>query len=588
MTWISLSACFFNPMDGASDVAAMGTATSSIADTTEVGPTSAATATDTTGVSPTTGTSGEPLPEAVVLQLSFAQVKQFSFHWSAAAGADYYQLFERLPDSAEYLQLGENLNGLSMALTMPLHFRFGASYRLRACNEVGCTDSEPVDIVDSMAAAIGHFVPSEPDDDDYFGFNLALSADGDVLAIGAPWEDSGVAGDESDDSVYNAGAVYVFVRDGATWTRQAYLKAPMTGDDDRFGWRIALSADGATLAVATLWADGDSGAVHVFERTDQQWSHRALVKASNANSGDSFGSSVALSADGDILAVGASGEDSAGSPDDNSRAGAGAVYVFRRAGDAWEQRAYVKPNVTDAGDEFGSSVALSGDGATLAVGVTNEDGAATAGPHDNSASNAGAVYVFTYDPQSETWPQQALIKADNAEADDLFGWSVALSFDGDRLAVGAPWEDSAATGVARGAALDNSALTSGAVYMFVRDDGIWSQSAYIKASNTGAGDSFGWSVALSTDGNTLAVGASGESSSALGVGGAQTDDSATRSGAVYLFDYASGVWSQVSYVKPANPAPFGEFGNHIALSTDASTLAVGAPEETIAGAAYVF
>jgi ABC-type Fe2+-enterobactin transport system substrate-binding protein len=205
------------------------------------------------------------------------------------------------------------------------------------------------------------------------------------------------------------------------------------------------------------------------------------------------------------------------------------VYVFTRTGGVWSQQAYVKASNTGAGDGFGWSVALDGD--TLAVGAPGEASSATGingTQTDNSAVISGAVYVFTR--TGGVWSQQAYVKASNTETGDQFGDSVAL--DGDTLAVGAPGEASGATGI-NGNQDNNSGVISGAVYVLVRDGGVWSQQAYVKASNTEAGDGFGWSVAL--DGNTLAVGAPGEASSATGINGTQTDNSAVISGAVYVY-----------------------------------------------------
>ena len=114
-------------------------------------------------------------------------------------------------------------------------------------------------------------------------------------------------------------------------------------------------------------------------------------------------------------------------------------------------------------------------------------------------------------------------------------WGVAaLSADGSTLAVGADSEGSRSTGI-NGNQTDNSAPYAGAVYVFTRTGSTWLQQAYIKASNTNADDGFGWSLALSADGSTLAVGALGEGSSATGINGNQLDDSATSAGAVYVY-----------------------------------------------------
>jgi hypothetical protein len=147
---------------------------------------------------------------------------------------------------------------------------------------------------------------------------------------------------------------------------------------------------------------------------------------------------------------------------------------------------------------------------------------------DNSATSSGAAYVFVR--SGATWTQQAHLKASNTEAGDQFGTNIAIS--GDTLVVGASIEGSNATGV-NGNQADNSASFSGAAYVFVRSGTSWSQQAYLKASNNEAGDQFGSSVALS--GDTLVVGTQGEDSNAVGVNGNQADNSASFSGAVYVF-----------------------------------------------------
>src|SRR5262245_19119458 len=209
------------------------------------------------------------------------------------------------------------------------------------------------------------------------------------------------------------------------------------------------------------------------------------IKASNAGTQETFGNAVAISADGSTLAVGALGQVSV----DN---GAGTVYVFVRVGGRWSQQALIKPSNTGPGDYFGMSVALSDDGGTLAVGANLEDSNATGVGGDQGDDpalgigfNAGAAYVFTR-AVGGTWSQQAYIKASNTGRDYGFGQSVALSGDGATLAVGAPFEDSGATGI-DGNQADDSAPSAGAAYVFARGaSGTWSQQAYVKASNTAA------------------------------------------------------------------------------------------------------
>jgi len=188
----------------------------------------------------------------------------------------------------------------------------------------------------------------------------------------------------------------------------------------------------------------------------------------------------------------------------------------------------VKASNTEANDEFGYAVAISGD--TLVVGANREDSAATGvgGNQGNGAADSGAVYVFTR--SGGVWSQQAYVKASTTTAGYYFGWSVALH--GETLVVGSPSEGSNAIGI-NGDQTNSSAGSSGAAYVFTRNGGVWSQQNYVKASNTEALDQFGGSVAVS--GGTVAVGAYLESSNATGVGGDQTNNNASNSGAAYVF-----------------------------------------------------
>ncbi len=474
-------------------------------------------------------------PAGPTLSVALQGIKSLHFSWPDVADETLYRLLEN-PDGASgyspVAALAANTTSHDLGVFLPA--RVNARYILQACNAVGCTDSLPVAVGGTLAGAAGYFKASNTEAGDAFGVSVALSGDGSTLAVAAMGESSSATGinfDQTNNAAKSSGAVYVFSKSGAGWSQQAY------------------------------------------------------VKASNTNAGDAFGSSVALSNDGSTLAVGAYHESShaTGVDDDqadNSALNSGAVYVFTRSGATWTQQAYVKASNTKAEDGFGLSLALSGDGTTLAVGAAGEDSNATGigGDQSNSAaSNSGAVYLFTR--SAGTWSQQAYIKASNAEANDWFGYRVALSGDGTTLAVGAHFEDSGATGIG-GDQANNSTSASGAVYVFAKSAGGWSQQAYVKASNTKAGDEFGSSVALSGDGNTLAVGAPDEGSRATGINGDQNDHSSTYSGAAYVFTRSAGVWSQQAYVKASNTRAGAWFGWSVALSGDGRTLAVAATYES--------
>lgn len=395
-----------------------------------------------------------------------------------------------------------------------------------------------------------------------------------------------------------------------------YFKASNTGVDDEFGFSIALSGDGSTLAVGStkedngvrgIVSDGsettdtgkasNSGAVYMYRNLDSGWAQTAYLKASNANDGDRFGYSLALNDDGSLLAVSAPTEDNSATGilvdgSESSESGtafeSGAVYLFNRNEEDWSQSAYVKASNTGQFDEFGRSIALSRDGLTLAVSAIAEDNAASGIITDGSEvidtgteSASGAVYIFNN--AGSDWSQTAYIKASNTGSNDLFGYSIALSDDGEILAVGAPSEDNGVSGtVTDGSELidTGSKSGSGAIYLFSKVSGDWVQTVYIKASNSDSGDYFGRVIALSGNGWKLAVGSLDEDNGATGIhtDGLELTDTGVNpdSGAVYIFDNSSGGWEQTSYIKASNPSSSDYFGGGISFSSDGTALAIGA------------
>ncbi len=435
---------------------------------------------------------------------------------------------------------------------------------------------------------------SNPEFFDRFGYSVAIS--GDTLVVGAPFENSsatGVNGDQSDNSAANSGAAYVFVRTGGTWSQRAYLKASNTDALDRFGFSVGVSGD--TVVVGSPREDSaataingnqsnnsamDFGAAYVFLRSGGSWSQQAYLKASNSNAGDEFGSSVALS--GDTVVVGAYKEDSSArgvnsDQSDNSAIASGAAYVFARIGGTWTNQAYLKASNTDQDDRFGSSVAVFGD--TVIVGAFTEGSSATGvngNQADNSADGAGAAYVYVR--TGRAWSQQAYLKASNTDEGDAFGASVALS--GDTAVVGGRWEDGSATGV-NGNQLENGAIQAGAAYVFLRRGNTWSQQAYLKASNTDAGDFFGWSVGASEE--TVVVGSWKEDSIATGVDGIESDNTSTDSGGAYVFDMSARdtLGSDICQPALANstgiPGKLSAVGSDIAADNNVTFLATDLP-----------
>ncbi|MCI0576943.1 MAG: FG-GAP repeat protein [Chloroflexi bacterium] len=411
--------------------------------------------------------------------------------------------------------------------------------------------------------------------EDRFGVAVAIS--GDTLVVGAYWEDGGPG-----NPLAQAGAAYVFERNQGgpgAWGQVAKLAAGDAQADDRFGVAVAISGD--TVVVGAYLEDGgpgnplpNAGAAYVFER-DQggpgAWGQVAKLTAGDAQAGDNFGWSVAVS--GDTAVAGAYQED--GGPG-NPLPAAGAAYVFERnqgGPDAWGQVAKLVAGDAQTADYFGLSVAVSGD--TAVAGAYQEDG----GP-GNPLPEAGAAYVFERDQGGpDAWGQVAKVAAGDAQGGDQFGGSAAIS--GDTLVVGANAEDGGP-----GNPLDGA----GAAYVFERNQGgpdAWGQVAKLTAGDAQAGDQFGGSAASSDD--TLVVGADREE------GG--PGDPLPNAGAAYVFERnASGpdAWSQVIKLAAGDAQAEDYFGRSVAISGD--TVVAGAPEEDRgpgdpvenAGAAYVY
>ena len=182
---------------------------------------------------------------------------------------------------------------------------------------------------------------------DNFGFSLALSANGGTSLVGAYEKNA------------QRGSAYVFTRSGPEWKEQQELAAPESPEPEAFGWSVALSGDGGTALIGAMGKDKKRGAAYVFTRAGAAWTRGQELKASDGTAGDNFAFSVALSADGSTALIGA--------PAANSFLGR--AYIFKRIGSTWVQKQELTNPDGSANEEFASSVALSADGGTVLVGA---------------------------------------------------------------------------------------------------------------------------------------------------------------------------------------------------------------------------
>jgi hypothetical protein len=319
------------------------------------------------------------------------------------------------------------------------------------------------------------------DDEDGFGDAVTLSNDGTTAIVGAK--------SDEDPNGDNAGAAYVFV-DEDGWSQQAKLAADDGDSFDYFGDSVAVSGDGTT-AIVGAESDEDpngpsAGAAYVFEQSSGSWSQQAKLAADDGDDGDNFGS-VTLSKDGTTAIIGAKyDEDPNG---EGESVGAGSAYVFTDDG-GWSQQAKLAADDGDGDDQFGFSVAISSDGTTAIIGANNDEDPNGSG--EDWYTGAGAAYVF--EQSDGTWSQGAKLAADDGDAEDTFGESVALSDDGTTALVGARFDE------------DPNGYEAGSAYVFEASSDTWSQRAKLAADDGDEGDEFGNSVSVSADGTTALVG----------------------------------------------------------------------------------
>lgn len=386
------------------------------------------------------------------------------------------------------------------------------------------------------------FVAGDGDEEDYFGESVAL--DGDTALVGA-------VQDEHPYGPGGSGSAYVFVRTGTEWVQQAKLVPETGGERVNFGHSVAVNGDTALVSAPR---DDDpngfqSGSVYVFGRDRSRWIQRDKLSASDGDSTDRFGWSVAF--DGDTAVIGSTDDD-----DPNGK-NSGSVYVFRRheremvRGSLfwWSQEAKLVARDGDDLDYFGYSVAVDGD--TVLVGAWGDEH-----PY---GSLGGSAYVFTrsksgWDQQG--WSQQAKLLPRSGGRDLRFGIKVALS--GDTALVGAPGGDAA--------------------YVFTRSGSEWSQQAKLVPETAGEQGNFGRSGAVY--GDTALVGAYSDA-----------DPNGPNSGLVYLYIRSQAGWRQATKLTASDGDASDQFGNSIALAADTAIVTAALDEDPngkAGGSAYVF
>jgi hypothetical protein len=370
---------------------------------------------------------------------------------------------------------------------------------------------------------------------DNFGWSVALSSDGQRLVVGARVNDGGG---------FDSGQVRVYQWSGTDWLQYG---ADINGEAayDESGYSVALSEDGDRLAIGAPGNDGngfDAGHVRVYQYSNSAWQQLGDDIDGEA-AYDGSGISVSLSANGSRLAIGAIGNDGNGFD-------AGHVRVYQLSGDDWVQLGDDMDGEA-AYDGSGVSVSLSSDGSQLSVGADQNDG---------NGINAGHVRIYEY--SDADWSQLG-DDIDGESFGDYSGHSASLSAAGDRVAIGAPYN------------IDDSGAITGHVRVYQYSDAEWVQLGD-DLDGEAASDQSGGSVSLSSDGNRLLVGALGN------------DGGGLNSGHARVHQWVDGSWNQLGDDIDGE-APENAFGRSVALSSNGNSAGIGATlyNENVPSAGHV-
>ena len=360
-------------------------------------------------------------------------------------------------------------------------------------------------------------------DYDIFGNSVALSSDGSIMAVGA---------DGNDQNGSSSGSAQVFQYNNGTWQQ---MGSTIYGDaaNDRFGYSVALSSDGNILAVGAYGNDDngvDSGQVKVYTYNGSDWVQLGATLNGEAAS-DFFGFSISLSDSGNIIAISAK---------NNSDVAyhSGQVSIYSYDGSNWQQMGN-DLNGTNSQETFGNSVSLAADGNTVAIGIPF---------NDDNGSSTGKVVVYNFN--GSNWTQIGNSILGDAITNTEFGWAVSLSADGTKLAASALRVDLIA------------AQYNGYTRVFSYNGSSWVQ----MGSDINQIDSnviSGRSIALSADGNTVAIGEPDEASFNNEI-----------SSSVRVFTFTNGDWEQLG-ASILGYADDDYFGVSLAISDDGSIVASG-------------
>jgi FG-GAP repeat len=341
---------------------------------------------------------------------------------------------------------------------------------------------------------------------DNFGHSVAIS--GDYAVVGSPFNDI--------DGKNNQGAAYIFKRDNGTWTVQQKITSANGFADDLFGYSVAIDGDNIIVGGihANVWGT-QQGAAYIFHRSGTTWTMQEQLIPIRVQMNDNVGCSVSIA--GDYAIVGSY----------NADGGTGAVNIYRKEMSGWNPIQRIVPTDGIANDNFGNSIAISGD--YIVVGSYLSD--------NGTFINQGSVYIYQKDANN-LWAFQQKVVPSNGQSNDKFGSSVAITSD--YVVVGSPYSD------------NGSVLNQGSTYVYKRNGNIWGQEFQILTPNGQANDYNG--VSVSIEGDYILV-------------SAYNDDRLRNfQGLAYIYKRNGTSWNMLRKIFEPTPSTSNSFGFSVGLN----------------------
>lgn len=430
--------------------------------------------------------------------------KTFTFEWQDVPDATYYNILEQINEQ-DYTALASNIEAgvNSYSKSVSLASKVNAKYILQSCNKIGCTDDRII-YPGNMLNGIGYIKTNQAIPLQLAGNSISLNTDATIMVIGAPGSPYTTTDKTQIRDEWIPGAAYLFRKINGTWIQEQKLQAPEPENNDGFGNSVSLSSDGNTLAIGSYKENSSSLGVN-----------------STAN---------------------------------NSKALSGAVYIYNYVDGAWQQDSYIKPATSYVFQLFGTSCRLSPDGNTLVVGAPGAE-VNLSGALSNPLE---AVYVFK--KADGLWYQQDYVTEFSSGENINFGESVEINQDGTRIFVGAPYSDHINSD-------DTTTKNTGLAFAYeLNPDGQWEKSQTFIPINPSRNYALGKSVALSGNGEKLAIGSYSNND---------------NKGEINLYDFIDNQWSFNTFIQPSNPNAWNtlKFSNDMAFNFNGTLLVVGAPTQ---------